>query len=310
MAFGQYSDDHKTREECQRASQPRKAGRFYVLFTTRGYSSSTGKHKSHAFRAIGYGATNVFYVSEVERPDLAKADYERRISESLQKAPRRRGDNIQRELAHAAELAEEANRFAEYTGFRWRLKLPANEELLEYAKQESQRAKEREKREAAKKARAMLAQDREHLEQWRRGERDILLKPEEMKRYRNAQIFTPADYALAQSRWDAAWEAWRNGEGYSAPERDQSNARLRLSFDRKEIQTSGGASFPVEHGIKAWPLLKRLKERGEEWQRNGHSIHLGHFQIDKVEADGTVTAGCHRVAFEEYARIARELGLS
>jgi hypothetical protein len=82
-----------------------------------------------------------------------------------------------------------------------------------------------------------------------------------------------------------------------------------LAVRGDSIVTSWGAEFPTEHGAKAWPILKALRERGEAWHANGHTIKLGHFQIDRVTADGTVYAGCHVVPFEEVARIAEALGL-
>lgn len=100
--------------------------------------------------------------------------------------------------------------------------------------------------------------------------------------------------------------AWLRGESVSMPPRGDS-VLLRIRGD--EIETSWGARFPIEHGRKAFPLIARIRERGEEWKSNGHSIHLGHYAIDRVTADGTVYAGCHVVRWEQIERVARELGL-
>ncbi len=102
----------------------------------------------------------------------------------------------------------------------------------------------------------------------------------------------------------AAWRA-----GHSLPHRVPrgSSAMLRLRGDT--IETSWGASFPASHGAKAFPLLARIHASGQAWQRNGHTIHLGHFQVDRVDPDGTVHAGCHVVRWAEIEGIAREMGL-
>jgi hypothetical protein len=297
-----------------------KGGATYVLFTTRGYSSSTAKHKSRAYRALGYGRGNVYYVTDVEQPEKAKADYEARIEAALIKAPRCRGENVQRMLSEATELTEEANKLADVAGFRWRLEpLPIGDELLERAREQSALKKEREKRDAAKAARAMLAKDKAVLERWRNDPETGLIAPEALMTLRNARLFTVADKAEVQRRWDQAWQDWRDHKRTYAPERSGDKARLRLSVDRKTIETSAGAEFPVEHGMKAWPLLKRViasnPEGGTIWERNGHTVHLGHFQIDRVVRrlgttdDVTIVANCHYVAWTEVAAIARALGL-
>ena len=84
---------------------------------------------------------------------------------------------------------------------------------------------------------------------------------------------------------------------------------MRVTRDGLNIETTRGAVFPLNHGKLAYRMLKAIKASGQEWHRNGKSIHLGHFQIDHVDIDGNVTAGCHQVAWEEIERLGRELGL-
>jgi hypothetical protein len=67
------------------------------------------------------------------------------------------------------------------------------------------------------------------------------------------------------------------------------------------------AEFPVEHAIKAWPLVKRICEEGREFESNGHKIRLGHFQIDKIDSDGVIYAGCHKVRFAEVQRFMQSI---
>lgn len=50
--------------------------------------------------------------------------------------------------------------------------------------------------------------------------------------------------------------------------------------------------------------------RGEEWLTNGHTCKLGHYQVSRIEANGTVHAGCHVVEWPAIKRIAPELDLS
>jgi hypothetical protein len=44
--------------------------------------------------------------------------------------------------------------------------------------------------------------------------------------------------------------------------------------------------------------------RGEAWQTNGHTCHVGHYRLDRIEANGTLKAGCHVIARDEWERIA------
>lgn len=106
-------------------------------------------------------------------------------------------------------------------------------------------------------------------------------------------------------------EAFRNGyKFYANHYLREVPVMLRLSANGEEIETSQGASFPREHGEKAWALISRLKATGQTFKRNGQEIRLGHFQIDTVDAEGNIKAGCHFVHYAEVARMAEALGLA
>ncbi len=75
----------------------------------------------------------------------------------------------------------------------------------------------------------------------------------------------------------------------------------------EEVQTSLGARFPVSHARRALAFIFKVRESGQEYVRNGHTIHLGHYVIDRIESDGTVHAGCHVVKWEEIERIIPQL---
>ena len=80
---------------------------------------------------------------------------------------------------------------------------------------------------------------------------------------------------------------------------------LRIVGD--EVQTSLGAHFPVSHAARALAFVCQVRASAQEYVRNGHAIHLGHYAIDSIEPDGTVHAGCHVVTWEEIERIASQL---
>jgi hypothetical protein len=77
---------------------------------------------------------------------------------------------------------------------------------------------------------------------------------------------------------------------------------LRIVGD--EVQTSRGARFPVSHAKRALAFVRKVRESGQAYVHNGHTIHLGPYPLDRIEPDGTVKAGCHVVFWEEIERIA------
>lgn len=105
--------------------------------------------------------------------------------------------------------------------------------------------------------------------------------------------------------------AWRNGESWMQLEsalREVSTIYMRVKDD--EIITSKGARFPLCDATRAFPLIKGCKESSTGWKRNGQKILLGSFQIDEIQPNGNVRAGCHYVEYAEIELTARTLGLA
>lgn len=231
-----------------------KRGERAILFTTRRYSSSTGKHISYTRQAIR-GDVPVFHVAHPDHsftsPDI-RALYEARVAESMGKALRAR-TYIDLYISDASGWTNEANAFAAFYGFRWRLKMPANvAEALECAKEQ-----ERKRQVQQRKAMTLAAAE------WRAGARASLSGyPDVLMRIRGA-----------------------------------------------EVETSKGARFPVKDAARVFSLIESVRERGEPWQRNGHMIRIGDFQIDRIEPTGDVKAGCHFVKWAEIAHCAALLDL-
>ena len=103
-------------------------------------------------------------------------------------------------------------------------------------------------------------------------------------------------------------QKWVDGESDYPPSAYGQPIRLRIAGD--ELQTSRGARVPLDHAVKAFRVLKRLHDKGQAYQRNGHTIHLGHFALDSLDTEGNVTAGCHTVQWEEIARVAALAGVN
>jgi hypothetical protein len=133
--------------------------------------------------------------------------------------------------------------------------------------------------------------DSVHLERIRKQEaKRAAEKAEQTKRKR-------AETLARQQELITKWRAGQyTGCLYDVP--------VMLRIDGNEIVTSRGARFPVSHGTRALAFVRKVRESGQPFVRNGHSIHLGPYTLDHIELDGTVTAGCHVVTWQEIELIA------
>lgn len=120
-------------------------------------------------------------------------------------------------------------------------------------------------------------------------------------------------------REEAARESWLNGGPLRSSFRDiRGGAMIRASGVERDdagriiggtLDTSQGAAVPLVHALKAFAFVRRVVERGQEWRANGHCIRVGHFRVDRISAQGDMTAGCHVINREEMERLAAALGV-
>jgi len=241
-----------------------------VLFTTRDYSATTAGHKCIVQRACRH--LTVFHVRHVcDTNRKGQLDeYRERFAELARRYSRAR-TNKPWILGSLRDLVDEANRFAEFFGLRSRLSMPDLSAMEAECRAIEQREKAHKQREEAKRQREREAR-----------------KAEAMDR-------------LDEWANGGSIDHWAFG-GYDLP------IRLRIKGD--ELQTSHGARVPLVHAVKAFRVIKRLHDNGQAYERNGHTIHLGHFALDAIDAQGNVTAGCHFVEWPEIERIAKLAGVN
>lgn len=77
-----------------------------------------------------------------------------------------------------------------------------------------------------------------------------------------------------------------------------------LRVEKNEVATSRGARVPLEHVRKALPFVLAYVNHGREFKPNGHTIRLGFYTVSGIDADGTLTAGCHKFSKAEILRFA------
>lgn len=126
------------------------------------------------------------------------------------------------------------------------------------------------------------------------------IRKREGKRAAEKAERTKRQRAEAIARQQELITKWRgreyNGCFYDIP--------VMLRIDGDDVVTSRGARFPVSHAKRALAFVRKIRESGQAYVRNGRTIHLGHYSIDRIEADGTVKAGCHIVSWLEIERLA------
>lgn len=136
---------------------------------------------------------------------------------------------------------------------------------------------------------AWMDQHPDELSKWD-GERD--------QGRRLQREFEKSEQATQQAKRVADWLA---GENVSASFGWNLPTMLRVKGDN--VETSRGVNFPVSHARRGLALIDAVLASGQEWKPNGKTCHLGHYQIDRIEPNGTVHAGCHVVSLEAINRI-------
>lgn len=100
---------------------------------------------------------------------------------------------------------------------------------------------------------------------------------------------------------------WQAGLSVALPWEAQKPVMLRAIKSR--VETSQGATFPLADGIKAVAFIRSVKANGKSWHRNGETLPVGGFQVDHIDSEGNVKAGCHDIANSEIERLAKEIGI-
>jgi hypothetical protein len=120
---------------------------------------------------------------------------------------------------------------------------------------------------------------------------------------------------LEQAKLDAERNAYRIEQfrlgapinGYLSD--DTGGAMLRISRDENSIQTSWGAEAPISNVIYALQVYAHVMEANvAPWTPGTSPIKLGHFTLDRINADGSVKAGCHVISAKEIALLRDDIG--
>jgi hypothetical protein len=123
----------------------------------------------------------------------------------------------------------------------------------------------------------------------------------ERRRQREAELKRQAREAA-----EAVIAEWKAGKDAHVPWHvDEVFLRVRSKNGERVVETSKGAEVPLAHAVRLLPHIRS----GVPYLHNGHSIRVGHFRIDAIDAEGNVRAGCHFIKRAEMERLAVQLGM-
>ena len=255
-----------------------KAGTKAYLLAEHGYSGTTSVHQNLVANAVPYSA-RVFEIpggggrdkfSDTTR--ILKewaADIERKIEEAAEH--KRRRPHL---LSECRAIADKMVNFGDF----FEIGVGTVESYI-----------------------PRFAMTAEELDQWNsdKAEQKAAAKAKQEAEIKTERVKLRRRYAKQRRAWLAGKQN-QTGWGHYFDSAD-----LRIVED--EVETSRGASFPVSHARRALALVESVKNSKVAWQSNGHTCHLGHYQIESIDPDGTVHAGCHIVTWKAIERIREQL---
>lgn len=95
-------------------------------------------------------------------------------------------------------------------------------------------------------------------------------------------------------------EQWYEGVGSAyAVLKDASMGATLVRRKGEHLETSRGAVVPWRSAVRAFEFAQKCRRAGQAWERNGHKVPVGPYQLDAIDADGNIRAGCHSLAWAE-----------
>jgi hypothetical protein len=134
---------------------------------------------------------------------------------------------------------------------------------------------------------------------------------EELSRARRNAATNRRESRVAGPSRDILRALWRSGQ--DLPHVFLGPVMVRLSSDRQTIETSEGEKIAISNVpvTLLWGLACecRQQQRPLIWRIVSERPRIGRWSVQMICADGSVQVGCHRVSFEEIARLAVALNL-
>lgn len=216
-----------------------------VLFTDRGYSVTTAKHKSIIRSAIP-SSYKVIYCDDPSRSHDHNIGVWHRAVDSLRaqfasKTHKISRGNIAVNIFRACESAEVYCNALKLDVPAWTNETDAEMSARDYVYE--------------------LAKAREAKKELKRAESEKLMAIKASERL----------------------PLWENGDNVPMDGLYLLDTRLRIKGET--IETSRGARIPVSDAIKLWPLLVRAKNSGKTLEAGLHSINLGSYRFNSFDGE-------------------------
>jgi hypothetical protein len=287
-----------------------------VLTNSDRYSVTTSQHQNDANRAASHLQQIAVPYPTLDAGANSHEGNLKHFADEMAAALARAGRKLKTyainyELDTARRFHAQFAEYAKFFGIRRKLKFP--EDLATAAAERSKRINDpdpvrdaarfraRQKREERK--RAALQQDYDTYT----AAVAVYNAQNPEQFWRDTGGYPPAPYL--------SWKLSRKlrNAGFVLPERVDGygyNERVLLRVHHDEIVTSKGARIPLSHAARLWRLIASVRASGRPYIRNGHTEHAGAFAVDRIDADGTLTAGCHTIMYDELRRLAVSLYLA
>ena len=271
-------------------------GETAVLLSNRKYSMTTTRHQNRAMPAVRHHIHFSVY-GVFESHDFHIREYENRYAMALKRLYACKLD-VEYNKDIADDIYAEACAYADFFG------VPLDDtNFPKFDQEKLAKVEERSNRDAEQKEVKRVENQKRYKQTTQEAVRKFLA---------GEDTYLPWDWrnvvedSEKESITAFAKNAWRQGEEKIYGIYFESTL-LRIRGDL--VETSQGASFPIEDAKRVWPYIKMCVDNQIAWQRNGQSISLGNYRLDAISVDGTVTAGCHVVQFAEILLIAEKLEL-
>jgi len=121
---------------------------------------------------------------------------------------------------------------------------------------------------------------------------------ERTRKAENKRIAEERRFAEAKIRHADNLIAWLNGHdnylAYEVNHDDNGGALLRRK-DENTVQTSMGAEVPYEHAVTLYRIAHFCRKQESDWLPSEVPMLIGHFTVNRIEKDGTLHIGCHKL---------------
>lgn len=247
-----------------------------VVWSRRGYSSSTGQHKALVRQALPPGTRIVYCYDADESASSNKHAAEINIQEQIAiiNSPKR----LHQKTRDAASM--ETVRIAnEFNAYLEALPLDESEHVTPFE---------------------ITSDNHEGLARYMLERAEAARKADEE---RKAKVRESALLQLA--KWRNFEPAVAYGNLHTLP--------VALRINGTEIETSHGANIPLRFAPIVWSWVQRARVEGEMsnlFGDNPNPVRIGVYTLNKVRADGSIVVGCHDIPYCELLAIAKQLGFS